>query len=236
MLLSELQGQPGLAGAGRDMRDSHTSRPIEMNLYSNVGLRSVWNLKSDLPERNPYGAVSKSRLSGASMTIVTHWRAGSTWRSHTPSVHALAYKTVMKIGVFGCGSASRATSRNSRGEFIAASCRGGSKVMTQVPAMPLVLSKKKKEGNVMKKLLGVIAIAAVAFAVAPAQAAKKTGGGGCSAANLEHTETAIENMADGDSKVVAQKEISAAQDSMLGGKMGACGMHLNKAMHATAGK
>jgi hypothetical protein len=208
-----------------------------MNLYSNVGLRSVWNLKSDLPERNPYGAVSKSRLSGASMTIVTHWRAGSTWRSHTPSVHALAYKTVMKIGVFGCGSASRATSRNSRAEFIPRSSGDERTIASPIPAMtPGVAQESKKEGNVMKKLLGVIAIAAVAFAVAPAQAAKKTGGGGCSAANLEHTETAIENMADGDSKVVAQKEISAAQDSMLGGKMGACGMHLNKAMHATAGK
>jgi hypothetical protein len=88
----------------------------------------------------------------------------------------------------------------------------------------------------MKKLLGVIAIAAVAFAVAPAQAAKKTSVGGCSPANLEHTETAIENMPDGDSKMVAQKEIAAAQDSMLGGKMGACGTHLNKAMQATSAK
>lgn len=43
-------------------------------------------------------------------------------------------------------------------------------------------------------------------------------------------------MADGDSKFVAEKEITAAQDAMLGGKMGACGMHLNKAMQATMGK
>ena len=86
----------------------------------------------------------------------------------------------------------------------------------------------------MKTLLGVIAIAAVAFAVAPAQAAKKMGG--CSATNLEQTETAIENMTDGDSKITAQKEIAAAQDALLNGKMGVCGAHLNKAMHATAGK
>jgi hypothetical protein len=39
-------------------------------------------------------------------------------------------------------------------------------------------------------------------------------------------------MADGDSKITAQKEIAAAQDAMLNGKMGACGMHLSKAMHA----
>jgi hypothetical protein len=86
----------------------------------------------------------------------------------------------------------------------------------------------------MKKLLGVIAIAAVAFAVAPAQAAKKMGG--CSSTNLEQTETAIENMADGDSKFTAQKEIAAAQDALLSGKMGVCGAHLNKAMHAATGK
>ena len=101
--------------------------------------------------------------------------------------------------------------------------------------MPPVLPKKKKEGNVMTKLLGVIAIAAVALAVAPAQAAKHAMGG-CSSANLEKTETAIDNMADGDGKLVAQKEIAAAQDALLNGKMGVCGAHLNKAMHATMGK
>jgi len=142
----------------------------------------------------------------------------------------------MKIRNFACGSAPRATSRNSRGEFIAASCRVGSKVMLQIPAMSLGLSQEQeKESNIMTKLLGVIAIAAVAFAVAPAQAAKHAMGG-CSGANLEKTETAIENMADGDGKWVAEKEITAAQDSLLNGKMGACGMHLNKAMHATMGK
>ncbi len=59
---------------------------------------------------------------------------------------------------------------------------------------------------------------------------------GCSGANLEKTETGIDNMPDGDSKFVAQKEIAAAQDSLLNGKMGACGAHLNKAMHATMSK
>ena len=68
----------------------------------------------------------------------------------------------------------------------------------------------------INKLLGVAAIAAAAYALAPAQAAHM--GGGCSGANLSKTETAVENMADGD------------------GKMGACGMHLNKAMHSTMAK
>ncbi|WP_025036446.1 hypothetical protein [Bradyrhizobium sp. DOA9] len=108
--------------------------------------------------------------------------------------------------------------------------------MSQIPAMsPGLAQEREKESNVMTKLLGVIAVAAVAFAAAPAQAAKHAMGG-CSGANLEKTETAIENMADGDSKFVAQKEIAAAQDSLLNGKMGACSAHLNKATLATMGK
>ena len=83
----------------------------------------------------------------------------------------------------------------------------------------------------LNKLIGAAAMAAVAFAVVPANAAKM--GGGCSGPNLAKTETAIETMAEGEGKMMAQKEIAAAQDSMLSGKMGACGMHLNKAMHST---
>lgn len=86
----------------------------------------------------------------------------------------------------------------------------------------------------IKKLLGAAAIAAVAFAIAPAEAARM--GGGCSGANLSKTEAAVEVMADGEGKMAAQKEMAAAQDAMLNGKMGACGMHLSKAMHATMAK
>ena len=46
----------------------------------------------------------------------------------------------------------------------------------------------------------------------------------------------IENMADGEGKRVAQKEVAMAQDAMLNGKIGACGMHLSKAMLAGMGK
>jgi hypothetical protein len=81
----------------------------------------------------------------------------------------------------------------------------------------------------IKKLLGAAAMAAIAYSAVPAQAAKM--GAGCSGANLAKTESMIENMADGDSKMAAQKEMSMAQDAMLGGKMGACGAHLGKAMH-----
>lgn len=87
----------------------------------------------------------------------------------------------------------------------------------------------------MKKLLGVVVtLAAVAFAFVPAQAARKAVG--CSSANLEQTETAVEGMADGEVKSAAQKDVAAAQEALLNGKMGSCGAHLNKAMQATTAK
>lgn len=77
-------------------------------------------------------------------------------------------------------------------------------------------------------------MAAIVCAVVPAQAASM--GGGCSGPNLTKTEATVEAMADGEGKIMAQKEIAKAQEAMLGGKMGACGMHLNKAMHETMAK
>ena len=74
-------------------------------------------------------------------------------------------------------------------------------------------------------------MAAIAYATCPANAAKVEAG--CSSGNLTKAETMIEAMPDGDGKIMAQKEISLAQDAMLGGKMGACASHLGKAMHAT---
>ena len=86
----------------------------------------------------------------------------------------------------------------------------------------------------LNKLLGAAAMAAVAYAVVPANAAKMSAG--CSGDNLTKTETMIESMADGEGKIAAQKEMALAQDAMLSGKMGACGMHLSKAMHAGMAK
>lgn len=86
----------------------------------------------------------------------------------------------------------------------------------------------------LNKLLAAAAIAAVAYAVSPADAARVKAG--CSGDNLTKTETMVENMADGPMKFTAQKEIAAAQDAMLGGKAGACAMHLGKAMQAGSAK
>jgi hypothetical protein len=80
----------------------------------------------------------------------------------------------------------------------------------------------------LTKLLGAAAIAAVAYTVVPATAAKLAG---CSGENLAKTESAIEAMADGEGKFAAQKEVAQAQDAMLSGKMGVCAAHLSKAMH-----
>ncbi|WP_245302297.1 hypothetical protein [Bradyrhizobium sp. LTSP885] len=86
----------------------------------------------------------------------------------------------------------------------------------------------------IKTLIGAAAMAAVAYAVVPAQAAHM--GMGCSGANLGKTEAAVEAMADTEVKFAAEKEISLAQDAMLNGKMGTCGMHLSKAAHESMAK
>ena len=99
--------------------------------------------------------------------------------------------------------------------------------------MPM-LSKNKKGRKMLNKLLVATAMAAIAYAVVPANAAKVSAG--CSGDNLTKTETMVENMADGEGKMMAQKEIAAAQDAMLNGKMGACASHLSKAMHTGMAK
>ena len=86
----------------------------------------------------------------------------------------------------------------------------------------------------LNKLLAAAAMAAVAYAVVPANAARMNAD--CSGANLTKTETSIEAMADGEGKFAAQKEVALAQDAMLNGKMGACGMHLSKAMQGSMAK
>ena len=86
----------------------------------------------------------------------------------------------------------------------------------------------------IKTIIGAAAIAAVTLAVVPAQAAKVAAG--CSSDNLTKTEASVEAMADGDSKWAAEKEMAAAQDALLNGKWGACGMHLSKAAHAGMAK
>jgi hypothetical protein len=93
---------------------------------------------------------------------------------------------------------------------------------------------RKWKSNMLNKLLAATAMAAIAYATCPANAAKV--GAGCSGENLTKVETMIENMADGEGKIAAQKEISLAQDAMLSGKMGACASHLGRAMHAGVAK
>jgi hypothetical protein len=95
------------------------------------------------------------------------------------------------------------------------------------------VQKWEKESNMIKKLLGAAAMAAIAYAVVPASAAKMAG---CSGENLSKAESMIDAMADGEGKITAQKEIAQAQDALLGGKMGVCAVHLNKAMHVGATK
>jgi hypothetical protein len=120
-----------------------------------------------------------------------------------------------------------------RAKFIPKVSRNRRSVIPQIPAMALDLFYRNKESNMINKLLGATAMAAVILAVAPASAAHMAG---CSGENMMKTESMIDTMADGEGKIMAQKEIAAAQTSMLDGKMGACSMHLSKAMHAGMAK
>jgi hypothetical protein len=64
------------------------------------------------------------------------------------------------------------------------------------------------ESNMINKFLGAATTAAVIVAGAPASAARM---GGCSGDNLAKTEAAIEAMAEGEGKIMAQKEVAMAQ-------------------------
>ena len=86
----------------------------------------------------------------------------------------------------------------------------------------------------LNKLIAATAVAVMAYAVSPADAARVKAG--CSGENLGKTETMVETMADGQGKIAAQKEMAAAQDAMLSGKAGLCAAHLSKAMHVGAMK
>ncbi|QDW38663.1 hypothetical protein FFI89_016815 [Bradyrhizobium sp. KBS0727] len=100
---------------------------------------------------------------------------------------------------------------------------------------PVFVQKNRRwKTTMLNKILAAAAMAAIAYAVVPANAAHVSAG--CSGSNLTKTESMVETMADGEGKIMAQKEIAMAQDSMLNGKMGACGMHLSKAMHAGMAK
>jgi hypothetical protein len=109
-------------------------------------------------------------------------------------------------------------------------------IVSRIPTMmPVSVQKYRRWKNTMlNKLIATTAMAAIAYAAVPAQAAKVSAG--CSGNNLSKTETMIENMADGDGKITAQKEIALAQDALLSGKMSICSAHLSKAMHAGMAK
>jgi hypothetical protein len=109
-------------------------------------------------------------------------------------------------------------------------------IVLRIPAMTLVSVQKTEDGNctMLNKFIAATAVAAIAYTAVPANAAKVSAG--CSGDNLSKTESMVETMADGEGKIMAQKEMAAAQDSLLGGKMGACAAHLTKAMHAGMAK
>ena len=91
--------------------------------------------------------------------------------------------------------------------------------------------------NFIRQLvLPAAAIAAIAFAAAPASAAKMRAMG-CSSDSLAKAESTVDNMSDGDAnKLTGYKEITDASDALSMGNPGECAMHLNKVMHMTPAK
>jgi hypothetical protein len=90
----------------------------------------------------------------------------------------------------------------------------------------------------LRKLLGAAAMAAAAYSFVPAYAAHHHAartGVGCSGDTFAKAEGDVEAMADGPSKYMAEREIAAAQDAMLSGKMGGCAMHLSQALRDESG-
>lgn len=90
----------------------------------------------------------------------------------------------------------------------------------------------------LRKLLGAAAMAAAAYSFVPAYAAHHHAariGVGCSGDTFAKAEGEVETMADGPGKFTAEREIAAAQDAMLSGKMGGCAMHLSQALRAESG-
>lgn len=80
------------------------------------------------------------------------------------------------------------------------------------------------------KLLGAAAVAALAYAFVPAHAV--TVGVGCSGQDQAKAQSTVDAMADGPAKFMAEREIAQAQDAFLSNRMGACAMHLDRAMNA----
>jgi hypothetical protein len=115
-----------------------------------------------------------------------------------------------------------------RAKFIAESSAAGNNRGADSGNGADSVKNRKWMDMMLNKLLAAAAMAAIAYAVVPANAARMNAG--CSGTSLTKTESSIEAMADGEGKIAAQKEVALAQDAMLNGKMATCGMHLSKAM------
>jgi hypothetical protein len=114
-------------------------------------------------------------------------------------------------------------------KFIPGGCVGvGNSVLFRHPAMGPDI--KSKGNNMLKKLLGAAAVAAITYAFVPAQAAHL--GLGCSPDNLAKTEGKAEVMVDVPGKFIAQREMAAAQTALLANKWRECAMHLANASQA----
>jgi hypothetical protein len=120
-----------------------------------------------------------------------------------------------------------------RAKFIPKLSRNGRSSFHRIRQLRWLCFNEYGESNMINKLLGAAAMAAMIYSTVPASAAHLAG---CSGENLAKTESAVEVMADGAGKSTAQKEIALAQAALLDGKLGACAAHLSKAIHVESAK
>jgi len=92
--------------------------------------------------------------------------------------------------------------------------------------------------NIFRQLvLPAAAIAAIAFTTLPASAAKMHAAAGCSSDNIAKAEAIVDGLPDTDTnKQTGYKEMTDANEALVGGKMGECAAHLSKVMHMTPAK
>jgi hypothetical protein len=83
-----------------------------------------------------------------------------------------------------------------------------------------------------KKILGLLALGAIAFATTPASAAKMS----CNSADMQKVNAMMPGMVEGTNKTTMYKEMAATNTAMSKGDMKGCATHLNMAAKAGMAK
>jgi hypothetical protein len=81
--------------------------------------------------------------------------------------------------------------------------------------------------NMISRMVGATAVAALMFAAAPASAMKMAS---CNQKNMDKADAMLMKMPDGENKMMGMQEMTSAKSSMSQKDMAGCQDHMNKAM------